>query len=171
MDVIMVRFYRDVAKRMGELLKETGAERVIVGGSEAVANALTEYLIRDKLIPALVGVVEIPLQETDRQVMKHILPTALNYERRQEVNLINGVLDHARAGRAVLRRDAVEAAAKDGAIATLYATWPVEPTGLTDPIYGQVVAAGGTVELVRGEAARTLKLEAEGWAARLNPQR
>jgi hypothetical protein len=166
MDEYIAKFHRDVAERIGEMLKETGAERVILGGIERSAHAVYEHL-HESLRDSVVGVLPIPLQDSDREVMKRMLPAAIDYERKQEMALIDEVTGLAKSGgRGALGEEAVEEALKMAQVELLIAPWPPADKKLTHDLTVRALKNGGKIELVHGEAADKLRQHG-GVAARL----
>ncbi|MFW5748503.1 MAG: VLRF1 family aeRF1-type release factor, partial [Chloroflexota bacterium] len=106
-DDYIARFHQDVADRVREVLRDTGTARVVIGGTESAAHAVKSNL-HDSVRAALVGVLPIPMQEADQEVMNRVLPHALKYERAKEAELIEHIVNQAHAGgRSVIGPDAV----------------------------------------------------------------
>jgi peptide subunit release factor 1 (eRF1) len=166
MDEYIAKFHRDVAERVGDMLKGTGAKRVVLGGIERAAHAVYDHL-HESVRGSVVGVLPIPLQESDHQVMKRMLPAALDFERKHEKALIDEVTGLAKSGgRGALGREAIEAALKMGQVELLIVPWPPADKRLIHDLTVRALKTGSKIELVHGEAADKLK-QAGGVAARL----
>lgn len=162
----IAKFHRDVAARARELLAEHGAKRLILGGSQKAAHAVQNFL-HDEAKACLVGVLPIPLQETERQVMQRVLPAALEYERQHESALVKDIIDLARSrGRGALGAQAVGEAVQQGRVELLVAPWPPADLPQLGQLTRTALANGSAVELVHGAAAEQLE-EAGGIGARL----
>lgn len=168
MDDYIAKFHQDVAQRVREWLKTHGAQRVIIGGDEKSAHAVHDEL-HDAVLPHVVTVMSIPFQESDNQVMKRILPIALDYEREKELETVRTVVGLAKTegGRGVVGYEAVEQAVQMQQVDLLIAPWPLDDAARFHTLTVQAFTHGNaTIELVHGEAADLLRAEG-GIAARL----
>lgn len=166
MDDYITRFHSDVAGRIRELVQENRDMRVIIGGLEKSAHAVHDHL-HESAKKAVVGVVAIPLQESDSQVQQRVLPVALDYERKQELETVESVINMARAkGRGALGWEDVERALEMQQVETLIAPWPNNHLEKLEAMTERALLLGSKVELVHGEAATVLQ-NAGGIAARL----
>lgn len=161
------RFYRDVAERIGELVQKQGIERIIIAGNEEAAHAV-QKLLPEKLAKVVVDVQGIPMRYTPHEVLSQILPTALDYERDYEMNLVEQVVNLAKAGgRGALGKEAVLAALEQQRVELLIVPWPMpDGDGLMTELPLRVMESAANMELVHGEAAERVKAEG-GLAARL----
>jgi len=168
MDDYVAKFHQDVAQRVRNWLKTHGAQRVIIGGDEKSAHAVHDEL-HDAVLPHVVTVMSIPFQESDNQVMKRILPIALDYEREKELETVRTVVGLAKTegGRGVVGYEAVEQAVQMQQVDLLIAPWPLDDAARFHTLTVQAFTHGNaTIELVHGEAADLLRAEG-GIAARL----
>lgn len=160
------RFHREVADRCGELLEETGARRIILGGDDAAAHAVAA-LMRPAVARTVVGVVPVPLAASDQAAADLLLPVALQAERDHERALVDEVIDLARSGgRGALGREPVLERLRRAQVELLIVPWPLRDAGLRAELPERALAAGAEIELVAGEAAEQLEREG-GLAARL----
>ncbi len=161
------RFYRDVAGQIGVMRQQIGAERVIIGGRDKAAHAVAGHL-EEAVKKALVGVIELPFDETDEEVMKRIMPTALEYERRNEVEIVDQIINLARSGgRGALGMDDVLSTIDQQRVELLVLPWPLEgDEAMLRLMTVRTLQNNGQVELVFGEAAARLR-DAGGVGARL----
>lgn len=156
-DELISRFHRDVATHISGVMARTGALRVIIGGHERAAHAV-RALLPVSVASALVGVIQIPFEESDQEVMARVLPLALDYERRKEAELVTSVIAQARAGgRGALGLDAVRQALALGQVDTLIAPWPTDDLELLHHLTLHAMQVGARVELVHGQAADMLR--------------
>jgi hypothetical protein len=161
-------FYRDVIEQISKLVDVQGIRRLIIGGSEQSAHALRD-LLPEPLANIVVDVLPIPRRSTTQEIMGRVQPRALEYERAQEMELVNQVIDLAKAGgRGALGYPAVNEALDMQRVELLVAPWPLsdEEQAKFKALPARVFASSGSIELVRGEAAERLKAEG-GLAARL----
>jgi hypothetical protein len=151
--------YRDVAVQIAELMTAQGARRLVLTGSEQSIHAVLNRL-PEAAAQAVVALLPIPMRHTTHEVMNAILPAALDYERRQESQLVEEMIGLAKAGgRAALGRVAVLQALERGQVEKLVMPWPVEQTAEDTDVPLRVLLNGGTVELVHGAAAERVKAE------------
>lgn len=166
MDEYIAKFHRDVAERIREMLFSSDANRVILGGNEKAAHAVRDFL-HEQIRNTVVGVFSIPLQESDQEIMKRVLPEALKFEREQEMKLIDEVVNFAKAGgRGALGHNDVMDALKMQQVETLIAPWPSDDEKRLHDMTLQALKSNAVVELVHGEAAEKLRQHADV-AARL----
>jgi hypothetical protein len=159
------RFYRSVVDRIGSLSLEHGTTRIILGGSDAVHAVRT--LLSDQQTKQIVDQLSIPLKSAPHEIVKLAQPAAYEYERKFEAELLNGVIDLAKAGgRGALGRNAVMQALKEQRVDLVIAPWPLADEYLLATLPDYALNSGSTIELVHGEAAQRLSEEG-GIAARL----
>ncbi len=161
------RFYRDVATRIAELAQEQGIERFVIAGSEESAHAV-QKLLPEKLTKGVVDVQGIPMRYAPHEVLKQILPAALEYERRHELELVEQVVNLAKAGgRGAVGKEAVLHALEQQRVELLVVPWPLpDGDGVLADLPLQMMETGGAMEMVHGDAAERVKAEG-GLAARL----
>jgi hypothetical protein len=160
------QFYRDVAGRAVKLAAEQKARRIILGGNEESANAVRAHL-PETASSSVVAVLPIPMRCNTKEILAHVAPAALEYERQEEMALVNQVIDMAKAGgRAVLGRKAVTGSLNHHRVELLVASWPPADADKTAELALQAFASGGQIELVHGDAADRLNQEG-GLAAQL----
>lgn len=161
------RFYRDVATRIAELAQEQGIERFVIAGSEESAHAV-QKLLPEKLVKGVVDVQGIPMRYAPHEALRQILPAALEDERRREMELVEQIVNLAKAGgRGALGKEAVLHALEQQRVELLVVPWPLpDGDGAVADLPLRMMEAGGAMELVHGEAADRVKAEG-GLAARL----
>lgn len=166
-DEWVTRFYREVAERTDELTREQEIERIVIAGSEESAHAV-QKLLPEKLAKRVVDVQAIPMRYAVHEVLKQILPTALDYERNHEMELVEQVINMAKAGgRGALGKEAVLHALDQQRVELLIIPWPLpDGDGVLSELPLRIMESGGAMELVHGEAAERIKAEG-GLAARL----
>lgn len=160
------RFYRQVAEHIGELQKKHKTDRIIIGGGEQSAHAVKNTL-DEALHQHVVGIVNIPMHESPEEILKRVQPMALEYERKQEFELVSQVINFAKAGgRGALGRDAVNEALDMQRVELLVLIWPSPNEEKDNELAFRALQLNGNVELVHGEAASLLHSEGDV-AARL----
>lgn len=160
------RFYREVAGRIEEMMQAHKIGRLVIGGSEEAAHDVRR-LLPEKAAKSVVDVQPIPMRSTPNEVLNHILPKALEYERQQEMALVEAIINQAKGGgRGALGREAVLAALDQQRVELVVAPWPLNDAELMAQLPLRALEANATLELVHGEAAARLKAEG-GLAARL----
>lgn len=160
------RFYREVIEAIEKLMQRHHIRRLILGGSEEAAHAV-KNLMPDKLKEQVVNVVNVPMRYTTQQIFEHVQPYALNYERDLEMDLVNQVIDFAKArGRGALGRKAVEEAMEMQRVELLILPWPTDDAEFANELAFRALQLNSEIELVHGAAAARLNQEG-GLAARL----
>jgi peptide subunit release factor 1 (eRF1) len=160
------RFYRETAERIGKLCEKHGAARIILGGVEESAHAVEGYM-PDATKKRVIDIAPIPLRSTLAQMNEIAQERALAYERAEELDLVNQVIDFAKSGgRGAIGPKAVMEALEMQRVEVLIMPWPMDDPNLAAELPLRAFASGGTVELVHGQAADRLKQEG-GLAARL----
>ncbi len=155
------RLYRDVAQKIRELIQKEGRHRLILGGAEKSAMALKE-LLHEEVARDLVAILPITMHDTEQQIADRVLPVALEYERRTEMELVQQIIDYAKAGgRGALGTKSVEQALQQQRVELLVMPWP--GGGLDDnQMHSYTLKAfqsSSKFELVHGEAAELLVKE------------
>ncbi len=159
------RFYRDVAEHIATLAGQSGAARIVLGGSDAVHDMRAH--LPEALAKRVIGVLPIPLRATPHEISEAIRPAAYASERAFETTLLQEVIDLAKAGgRAVLGRKAVLEALNAQRVETLIVPWPLAEPALQHPLAALALRSNAALEMVHGEAAALLNAEG-GMAARL----
>lgn len=162
----IARFHREVVEHVDDLAKKHPHIRIIVGGAEHSIHAVHD-LLPERLAEHVVTVQSIPMRFSAREIFDQVLPLAINYERDQEMNLVEQVIDFAKAGgRGALGSKAVDEALTMQRVETLLLPWPSDNETAANELSARAFASGGTVELIHGAAADRLKHEG-GIAARL----
>ncbi|WAS91082.1 VLRF1 family aeRF1-type release factor [Nannocystis punicea] len=160
------RFYRQVAEQCAHLVEESGAKRIVLGGTEASARAV-EGIMHDTVRKAVIAVVPTPLHLSDQATWDHLLPHALEHERVHECALVDEVVDLAKAGgRGALGIATVLECLKNKQVELLLVPWPLADTELRVQLPELAMAAGARIELIAGPAAERVQQEG-GLAARL----
>ncbi len=164
----ITRLYRDVAQKIRELVQKEGRHRLILGGAEKSAMALKE-LLHEEVTRDLVAIMPITMHDTEQQITERVLPVALDYERRMEMELVEEIIDFAKAGgRGALGTKRVEEALQQQRVELLVMPWP--GGGLDDnQMHSYTMKAfksSSQFELVHGDAAELL-LNEGGIGARL----
>jgi hypothetical protein len=99
------RFYKDIAEHIRELSNTLEAQRIILSGDEQAAHTLMGVIPQSQR-ENIIGIVPVPMNQTETEVLDRVLETALDYERQQEQELVEEVLNLARAdGRGALGAD------------------------------------------------------------------
>lgn len=160
------RFYRETAERIGKLCDKHGTSRIILGGVEESAHAVENFM-SDATRKRVIDIAPIPLRSTLAQMNEIAQQRALEFERAEELELVNQVIDFAKSGgRGALGPKAVMEALEMQRVELLIMPWPMDDANLAAELPLRAFASGGSVELVHGEAADRLKQEG-GLAARL----
>lgn len=160
------QFYHDVAHRAVKLAAEHKARRIILGGDERAAHAVRDCLPATAS-SSVVAVLPIPMRYSAGEILEHVTPAALEYERQEELALVHQVIDMAKAGgRGALGKKAVTAALNQHRVELLIAPWPPADHDKIADLALKVFASGGQIELVHGAAADQLNDEG-GLAAQL----
>lgn len=166
MDEYILRFYRDVATRIDQFVRENKDSRIILGGNAQAAHALRE-LLPEKPAKQVIDVIEIPMHETTQAIMTRVQAKALEFEREREAELVEQVINLAKSGgRGALGRQTVMHALEQQQVEVLIAPWPLNDSRLRQELPERVFASSGSIEWVHGEAAERLKAEG-GLGARL----
>lgn len=160
------RFYEEVGKHAAQLADEYNARHIIIAGAEHAAHSVHHHL-PEKVAGTVVGVTALPMRSTVNEILQHVLPMALDYERQQEMKLVEEVIDLAKAGgRGGIGREAVLHMLDEHRVEMLIAPWPMPDDRLAQELPLRILASGGEVEFVHGPAAERLNAEG-GLAARL----
>jgi Bacterial archaeo-eukaryotic release factor family 10 len=160
------RFYREAVDVIQKLVDKNNVDRVILGGSEQSAYAV-QHLMPDSLKTHVVGVVNIPMRYNASEIFQHILPTAQEAEQKQDMDIVNQVIDFAKSrGRGALGEEAVKTALDMQQVELLILPWPSQKPDLSDDLAFRALQLNSKIELVNGEAMERLNAEG-GVAARL----
>lgn len=160
------RFHDDVAEQIREAINDTGANRVILGGSEQAAHQV-QRLMHDTIKNRMVDILPITLEASESDVASAIRDTALNYERSQELDLVNEVISLAKSGgRGALGVDDIRDALEMQQVELLVLPYPMDDENVASNLTSMALEVGAEIELVHGSAAARLRQEANA-AARL----
>jgi hypothetical protein len=161
MDEMTAKFHRQVADKLRELLRDKGTARVVIGGPEKASKAV-ENLLHEEVAKHVVGVMPLPLHESDQQIFQRVMPTVVEYERQKEMELVNQVIDFAKSGgRGALGIDAVKDALDQQRVELLVMPWLNGETnvGLLQDLTIKAMQSSSKFELVHGQAADKLREE------------
>lgn len=151
---IVSRFQRDVAQTTVELMRNFGAARAIIGGNTKSAERIRDLLSAEVVVA---GVLPIPFEESDAEVLARVLPVSLKFEREKERELVEQVIERAfGGGPAVVGVSAVREALSQDRVATLVASWPPRDHELLHHLTLDALKQSCRIELVYGEAAERL---------------
>ena len=124
-DEHVARLHRDVAEKAAELLKEHRARRLVLAGNEDAAHAVEKYF-PESLSGKLVMVKAIPMRYTEPEILNEVQDSALEFERQEEMKLVQEVINLAKAGgRGALGWEAVREALEQKRVELLILPWPV----------------------------------------------
>lgn len=167
LDEHRARMYRQVAAGIQEYVNQHGIRRFMIGGSEQSSHAV-KNLLPQKLEDAVVAMLNIPLRSSLNDIFTQAQPAAIEHERREEMKIVQEVIDFAKAGgRGALGMKAVMDALIMQRVELLILAWSnVDDEGMRPDLPLRTFASGGNVEIVHGEAADLLRREG-GVAARL----
>lgn len=171
LDEHRTRMYRQVATALQAYVQQHGIRRFILGGAEQSAHAV-KNLLPQKLQDTIVAVMNIPLRATLPEIFEQAQPKAIDHERQEEMQIVQEVIDFAKArGRGALGKAQVDEALTMQRVELLILPWADGQSNgaggdLRPDLPLKAFASGGSVELVHGEAAELLKREG-GVAARL----
>lgn len=162
-----MRFYRDVVAHTRQLAEGGHITRIVLGGDEQAAHTVRRHM-PDPLQQAVVAVVSIPRHYRLHEIFAHVQPVALSYERDEEMQQVDAVINAARAGgRAVLGVEAVKMALDRQQVAALMLAWPPENQDQTNDLVYQALTANSGFTIVHDAAADALRKAGGGAAARL----
>ncbi|MBC7872144.1 MAG: hypothetical protein H7Y09_14965 [Chitinophagaceae bacterium] len=162
----VTRMFRDVVNHLQKLADKHQVRRIILGGNDEAAHHV-RILMPDKMAESVVAVLPIPILTDTQEMIEKVLPAALEYERQQEIKLVQEVIDLAKAGgRGALGWEAVRQALQMQQVELLILPWPVVDDSQATDLTLKTFASSGKIELVHGEAAQLLGGEG-GLAARL----
>lgn len=154
------RFYRDVADHVRELLNDMGNPRLILSGDEKAAHEL-QVQLAPSVRQRLAGIAPAPMRLTNEEALDAVMDTALAHERGKELELVNQIINDAKAGgRAALGHADVVNALIEQRVETLVLPYPPTKNDLANDLKLRAFEGGTQIELVHGTPAA--KLEAEG---------
>jgi len=154
------RFYNDVAEHVRKLLAEMGNPRLIVSGDDKAAHAFVD-LLPDDIKRNLAGAAPASFNKNDSELLDAVMETALVHERERENELVDEVINFAKAGgRGALGHADVVQALIEQRVETLVLTYPPVDVELANDLKLRAFRAGTEIELVHGLPAA--KLESEG---------
>lgn len=152
-----IRFIREMAKEINQyFLENLEVERIIFGG-----NLKQAAKVNNALHPAVkdlvVDIVSMDFKLADHEIAEIIRPIAYAYEQHHDVTMVDNLLyQFNRKGPAVIEKQAVEMALKQGKVKTLVIPYPVD-TAEFDSLIVEVTLSGAEVEFIYGEGANKLK--------------
>jgi hypothetical protein len=162
-----MRFYRQVAEHTRLIVEKEGIERVIIGGSEESGRVVRKQLAQN-VDKHVVDVVSIPRHYTLHEIFRHVQPLALEHERQTEHDLIDEVINSARAGgRGALGIEATQTALQNQQVSHLILSWPPRDAQMANDLAYQALKLNSEVITLHGAPADRLWQEGEGVAARL----
>jgi peptide subunit release factor 1 (eRF1) len=162
-----MRFYREVAEHTRRIAEQDGIERIILGGGEQASHAVKKQLPQIQQEQVL-DVVSIPRHYSAHDIFEHVQPLALEYERQTETELVDDVIDAARAGgRAMLGPEAVDHALTNGQVSHLILAWPPDDQDGANDLAYRALQLNSQITMVHGDPADKLRKEGSGVAARL----
>lgn len=160
------RFFQEVAEQARRLKEESGASRLILGGSEEAAHAVKREM-HDTVANSVIAIVPIPQWVDDGEVVRLAAPHALAYERQREVEIVDEIIGFAKSGgRGALGHPEVAGCLQRQQVELLVLPWPIEDPDFRDRLPREALAAGAKIELVSGAAAERVRAEG-GVVARL----
>ena len=160
------RFHKDVAEQIRDVMRDLESERIILAGSEQAAHQV-KSLLHDTVQKQVVDILAIPFDSKDSKIATEIQTAALNYERSNELDLVNEVIGFAKAsGRGALGLDDVRQALEMQQVELLILPYPMDDETLASELTLSALKSGASVELVHGSAASHLDGEGK-FAARL----
>jgi hypothetical protein len=160
------RFYRGVVDTLDKLLKRHNTRRLILGGSEESVHAVINEM-PEALKACVVDHVSVPMRTPTAEIFEQMQPLALNYERDQELSLVNQVIDFAKSGgRGALGRKDVQEAMEMQRVELLIMPWPTDDVDFANRLAFRALQLNSKIEMVHGAAAMRLNDEG-GLAARL----
>ncbi|MBN8637983.1 MAG: hypothetical protein J0M07_21880, partial [Anaerolineae bacterium] len=167
LDEHRARMYRQVATGIETYINQRQIRRFMLGGSEQAAHAV-KNLLPQKLQDTMVTLLNTPLRANLQDIFDQAQPKAIEHERQEEMQIVQEVIDFAKAGgRGALGHQQVQEALTMQRVELLILPWSeVDAEGVRPDLPLRAFASGGSVELVHGAAADLLKQEG-GIAARL----
>ena len=160
------RFYQEIATQARQLMEETKADRLFIGGSEEAAHAVKREM-HEEVAKKVVAIVAVPQRLDDGAVVRLVGPIAIQVERDREVELVDEVVNLAKSGgRGALGHAAVASALERKQVETLILPWPMQDALLRDSLPREALLGGAKIELVSGAAAERIHAEG-GVGARL----
>jgi hypothetical protein len=134
-----------------------GLARIILAGADEQAKALRQELPIG-LRRAVIGVVAMPFELEDHQVIERILPLAIAHERSVELDIVRTVIDHAQQGeRGALGDQAVGEALEAHQVRRLILASPAVDPQLSADFVRRSFACAAKIEFVHGDAATLLR--------------
>lgn len=160
------RFHKNVAEQIYDVMQDMDAKRIILAGSEQAAHQVKD-LLHESVKNQVVSIAHIPVKSSESEVAHAIQDDALNYERSQELDLVNEVIGYAKSGgRGVLGSEEVQTLLEQQQVELLILPYPMEDEELARNLTIQALKNGIHVELVHGSATARLNDDGEV-AARL----
>jgi hypothetical protein len=156
------RFYKEIIDQIGTMMQGNDTRRIILGGSEQTGHQL--YNLMDERMQAKVVTIKgVPMYSTPAEILSFVQDAALEYERQEEMILVDQVVNFAKGGgRGALGVDEVRAAMDMQRVETLVMVYPFENEEISSELAFRALELNSAVELVHGEAAALLHDEAQG---------
>jgi hypothetical protein len=162
-----MRFYREVAEHIRHIVEKEKIERIVIGGNEESGRTVRKQLAQN-IEKYVVDVVSIPRHYHAHQIFEQVQPLALEHERQQESQLIDEVINSARAGgRGALGIEATQTALQNQQVSHLILAWPPRDAEMANDLAYQALKLNSEVITVHGAPADKLSQEGHGVAARL----
>ncbi len=167
LDEHRARMYRQVATGIENYVNQRQIRRFFLGGSEQSAHAVKK-LLPSKLQDMVIATLPVPLRLNQQEILDAVQPKAIDHERKEEMRIVQEVIDFAKAGgRGALGMKQVMDALTMQRVELLILPWSdVDAEGARPDLPLRAFASGGNVEMVHGDAAALLMREG-GVAARL----
>lgn len=158
-------------KKLAELVAERAGQEglLVLGGTPEVVAALRSHL-PNRLKDRTVEESSLRLEMSDPEVRDAVESAASRINQRMQRDLLNDVIDQARAGgKGSLGPDKVERALKEARVDTLLISrnFMHGSPDYADHLVGAAFEQHAEVEELSGEGAERLDMEGEGLAARL----
>lgn len=153
------RFMREVAEEIDRhFLYHTDIERIVFGGDQRMAHAVRK-LLHPKVADQVIGIVRLPFETPDHEIVTATQDLALQYEREHDLAVVNDVINRAKSGgRGALGIEAVAEALAMQAVSLLVLPYPINPV-FDDKLLVKAVKSSSQFEFVFGEAADRLNAE------------
>jgi hypothetical protein len=156
------RFYREIVNQISTMVRDQDARRIIIGGSEQTGHEIYN-LMGERMQAKVVTIKGIPMYRSPAEILGDVQNAALEYERQEEMILVDQVINFAKAGgRGALGVDAVREAMDMQRVETLVMVYPFEDVDISNDLAFRALELNSAVELVHGEAATLLHDEAKG---------
>ncbi|MEM9954955.1 MAG: VLRF1 family aeRF1-type release factor [Chloroflexota bacterium] len=154
------RFHDDVATNIREFINDMDASRVILGGNEKAAHQVKD-LLHQSITKQVVDILALPMTTNPSEIEEAIRQSATNYERSEELDLVNEVISFAESGgRGAIGIDEVRQALQHQQVDLLILPYPMEDNDLARELSLLALENNTTIELVHGSASARLNQDA-----------